>query len=195
MRSVYLAIPVMIVLAIVQSTILPKFPVLGFVPLLVLLVALAWGLLHTLEEGVAWAFIGGLLIDLFSVGPLGATSLALMAAVTAVILIQRNFPESRFVLPALLSFLATIIFWFVYLLLLRIFVPLIIGDPILGIDVLLAGSRAPGISADITQQYTINQATFGYGLLMAFGHGLLVLPIYWIIYTAERLLIPRRVEI
>ena len=195
MRSVYLAIPIMLVLAIVQSTVSPKFPVLGFVPLPVLLVALAWGLLHTLEEGVVWAFVGGLFVDLFSIGPLGATSLALMAAVTAVILIQQNFPESRVLLPIMLSFLASLIFWFVYLLLLRIFVPLIIGDPALGIDLLLQGSRAPGLTADITQQYNINQTTFGYGLLLAFGHGLLVLPIYWIIYTAERLLRPRRVEI
>jgi rod shape-determining protein MreD len=185
----------MLALAIVQSTVLPKFPMLGFVPLPVLLVALAWGLLHTLEEGVVWAFVGGFFVDLFSIGPLGATSLALMAAVAAVILIQQNFPESRVLLPIILSFLASVVFWFVYLLILRIFVPFIESDPALGLDALLESSRAPGLSADITQQYNINQTTFGYGLLLAFGHGLLVLPIYWIIYNVERLLLPRRVEI
>lgn len=185
----------MLVLAIFQATVLPKFPILGFVPLPVLLVALAWGLLHTLEEGVAWAFVGGIFIDLFSIGPMGSTSLALMAAVTAVIFIQRNFPESRVLLPVILSFLASLIFWFVYLLVLRIFVPFIMNNQALGIDVLLDSSRAPGLSADITRHFNINQATFSYGLLLAFGHGLLVLPVYWLIYSAERLLIPRRVEI
>lgn len=195
MRSVYLSIPIMLVLAIVQSTVLPKFPILGFVPVPVLLVSLAWGLLHTMEEGVAWAFVGGLFVDLFSVSPLGATSLALMAAVAAVIFIQRNFPDSRVLLPIILSFLASLIFWFVYLFLLRIFVPFIIGNDALGLDLLIQSSRTPGLSADITQFYTINQATFGYGLLLAFGHGLLVLPIYWLIYSTEKLLGPRRVQI
>jgi len=195
MRSVYLSIPIMLLLAIVQATILPKFPVLGFVPLLVLLVAVAWGLLHTLEEGVAWAFVGGLFVDMFSIGPIGATSLATMAAVAAVILIKRNFPESRVLLPILLSFLASIIYWFVYMLVLRVVVPFIIGDPELGINLLLQGTSTPGLAADITQHYSINQATFGYGLLQSFGHGLLVLPVYWIIYTIERLISPRRIEI
>lgn len=195
MRSVYFAIPIMLLLAIIQATVMPKFPVLGFVPLLTLLVALAWGLLHTIEEGVVWAFIGGFFVDIFSITPIGATSLAMMAAVAAVIIIKRNFPESRVLLPIILSFTATLIYWFVYLLMLRIAVPFIIGDPALGIDQLLRGTSVPGLSADITSLYTINQTTFGYGLLLAFGHGLLVLPIYWIIYTVERLLTPRRVEI
>jgi rod shape-determining protein MreD len=195
MRSVYFAIPIMLLLAIIQATVMPKFPVLGFVPLLTLLVALAWGLLHTIEEGVAWAFIGGLFVDIFSITPIGATSLAMMAAVAAVIIIKRNFPESRVLLPIILSFTATLVYWFVYLLILRIVVPFIVGDPALGIDQLLRGTSVPGLSADITSFYTINQTTFGYGLLLAFGHGLLVLPIYWIIYTVERLLTPRQVEI
>lgn len=195
MRSIYLAIPIMLLLAIIQATVMPKFPILGFVPLLTFLVALAWGLLHTIEEGVAWAFIGGLFVDMFSVTPLGATSLAMMAAVAAVILINRNFPESRVLLPIILSFTATLVFWFTYLLILRIAIPGIVGNPALGIDQLLRGTSSPGLSADITSLYTINQTTFGYGLLLAFGHSLLVLPVYWIIYTIERLLTPRRVEI
>lgn len=195
MRSVYLSIPLMLLLAIIQATILPKFPILGFVPLLALLVALAWGLLHTLEEGIAWAFVGGLFVDLFSIGPIGATSLAMMAAVAAVILIQRNFPESRVLLPILLSFLASFIYWSVYLLILRLVVPIIIGAPELGLNLLLQAPGTPGLAADITQQYNLNQATFGYGLLQSLGHALLVLPVYWIIYTIERLIRPRRVEI
>jgi rod shape-determining protein MreD len=195
MRSIYLAVPIMLVLAIIQASVLPKFPILGFVPLPVLLVSLTWGLLHTLEEGVAWAFVGGLFVDLFSIGPMGSTALALMAAVAVVVFIKRNFPESRVILPIILSFLASLIFWFVYLLVLRLFVPLIVGDTALGIDVIITSRRAPGVSADINQYYNMNQATFDYGLLLAFGHGLLVLPIYWLIYSAERLLVPRRVEI
>jgi rod shape-determining protein MreD len=195
MRSIYFSIPIMLLLAIFQATIMPKFPVLGFVPLLTLLVALAWGLLHTLEEGIAWAFVGGLFVDIFSISPIGATSLAMMAAVAAVILIKRNFPESRVLLPIILGFLATFVFWFVYLLLMRIAVPIIIGDPALGLNLLFQGTSAPGLAADISSGYGLNQINFGYGLLLAFGHALLLLPVYWVIYTVERYMAPRRVEI
>lgn len=185
----------MLLLAIFQATVMPKFPVLGFVPLLTLLVALAWGLLHTLEEGIAWAFVGGLFVDMFSITPVGATSLAMMAAVAAVILIKRSFPESRVLLPVILGFLATFVFWFIYLLTMRIAVPIIVGDPALGLNLLFEGTSAPGLAADISSGYGINETTFGYGLLLAFGHALLLLPVYWVIYTIERFLKPRRVEI
>ena len=77
----YAAIPLMAVLAILQTAVLPRFPIAGLEPQLVFLVALAWGLLRGLEEGLVWAFIAGLWLDLFSMTPLGLSSLAFMAAV------------------------------------------------------------------------------------------------------------------
>ena len=59
--TIYLAIPVMLVLAVVQTAVLPRFPIFGLVPLLPFLVALAWGLLRGMNEGIVWAFVGGLL--------------------------------------------------------------------------------------------------------------------------------------
>jgi len=45
-----------------------------------LLVVLAWSIVRGVDEGVVWGFIGGLIIDLLSGGPLGATALALVLA-------------------------------------------------------------------------------------------------------------------
>ena len=45
----YVAIPLMAVLAILQTAVLPRFPIAGLEPQLVFLVALAWGLLRGLE--------------------------------------------------------------------------------------------------------------------------------------------------
>jgi rod shape-determining protein MreD len=42
------------------------------------LVVLAWAIVRSVDEGLVWGFIGGLLIDLRSGGPLGATALALV---------------------------------------------------------------------------------------------------------------------
>ena len=77
----YAAIPLMAVLAVLQTAVLPRFPIAGLEPQLVFLVALAWGLLRGLEEGLVWAFIAGIWADLFSLTPLGLSSLAFMAGV------------------------------------------------------------------------------------------------------------------
>lgn len=44
----------MIVLGVVETAVLPHFPILGSTPQLALLVALAWGLLFGMEEGAVW---------------------------------------------------------------------------------------------------------------------------------------------
>jgi len=45
-----------------------------------LLIVLVWAFVRNVDEGLVWGFIGGLVIDLLSGGPLGATALALSAA-------------------------------------------------------------------------------------------------------------------
>ena len=91
----YAAIPLMAVLAIIQTAILPRFPIAGVEPQLLFLVALAWGLLRGLDEGLVWAFIAGIWVDLFSLTPVGLSSLAFMAGVAAPILLQPMLPPRR----------------------------------------------------------------------------------------------------
>jgi rod shape-determining protein MreD len=45
-----------------------------------LLVVLAWSLVRSVDEGLVWAFVGGLIVDLLSGGPLAGTALALLGA-------------------------------------------------------------------------------------------------------------------
>lgn len=45
-----------------------------------LLVVVIWTVVRGLDEGLLWAFIGGLILDLLSGGPLAGTALALLAA-------------------------------------------------------------------------------------------------------------------
>jgi len=47
-----------------------------------LLVVFVWSFVRSLDEGVVWAFIGGLIIGLFSGEPWGAHALALLVAAT-----------------------------------------------------------------------------------------------------------------
>lgn len=119
--SIYIAIPLMMVLSLLQTAVMPYFTIADLSPQLPLLVALAWGYLHSVDEGVQWAFVGGLAIDLFSMTPLGVTAISYLLAVTAVVWIQKEFPPSHFLLPAVLAAVATIIFLLCDLILLRLF--------------------------------------------------------------------------
>jgi rod shape-determining protein MreD len=119
--SIYVAMPLMIVLAIIQTAVLPLFPSMALMPQVPLLVILSRGLLRGVNDGVLWAFVAGISLDLFSASPLGLTSLALMAAILIVIWIGRVLPPNRLLLPTLLCGLATIIWQLLYLLLLRLF--------------------------------------------------------------------------
>lgn len=164
-NSIYIALPLMALLSIVQSAVLPRVPVFGLVPQILFLLALAWGLLRGLEQGLVWAFIAGIFVDLFSITPLGLTSLAYMLGIGAVILLQRILPPHRLLMAALLSMLATVIYLLVYFVTLRFF--------------------GFGMSIDTLLET----------LPVAVLHGILILPIYVLMQAIIKQLQPRRVEL
>ncbi len=163
--SIYLAIPLMLLLGLVETAVLPHFPILGTTPQLAFLVALAWGLLYGVEEGAVWAFFAGVFTDLFSISPVGVSSLAFMVAITAVIWTTQALPASRLLLPVALAGLATVISFIVELVLLRLF----------------------GTIADFQSIILLPNI-----LLL---HILAILPIYWLLYFINRTVRPRRVQL
>ena len=163
--SAFLALPIMAVLTILQTAALSRFPVLGVVVSLPFLVALAWGLLRGVNEGVIWAFIAGFFLDLFTVAPAGGLALTYMIAIFAVCLINEALPVNRFVIPMILAALATTIQWLLYAIFLGLF----------GYNALV---NFPTSLASLV-------------LLQTF----LILPIYWLLYMVQRTMRPRVVEI
>lgn len=163
--SVYVAIPLMALLAILQSGLLEHFPLFGLTPQLPFLAALAWGLLHNVEEGALWAFVAGFFVDLLSLTPMGVSSLAWMTAVVIAVLIAQRFPTSRFLIPMLMGGLASLIA------LLLTIVLLWISD---------YRSALVGLTGLLP---------------LAILQAVLILPVYWLTYTIERTVRPRQVEI
>ena len=163
--SIYLAIPLMLVLGLVETAVLPHFPIFGISPQLAFLVALTWGLLYGIEEGAVWAFIAGICTDLFSITPVGVSSLAFMVGITAVIWATQALPASRMLLPLVLAGLATVISFIIEVVLLRLF------GTITNFQIL---TILPNI------------------LLL---HLLAILPIYWLFYLINRAIRPRRVQL
>lgn len=111
----YLMIPLLLLLAVVQSTTANRFQLGGVKPDLVLLMVIAGTILYGPRSGILWAFVGGVAIDLFSGGPLGASSLAMMAAVLVVGIGHRPLSRYNPLVPLTAAMLGTLVYASVYL--------------------------------------------------------------------------------
>ena len=82
------------VAALIQSSILP-FTAAGGAGLdLVLVLAVVWTMTVGLDGGLVWAFLGGLIIDVLLMRPLGLTAFVLLLAVGAAWLVGRVSPRA-----------------------------------------------------------------------------------------------------
>src|SRR5450759_3318029 len=82
------------VAALIQSSILP-FTAAGGAGLdLVLVLAVVWTMTVGLDGGLVWAFLGGLIIDVLLMRPLGLTAFVLLLAVGAAWIVGRVTPVS-----------------------------------------------------------------------------------------------------
>lgn len=117
--NLYLPTTVLAVAVLIQITLLPHFTVAGVHPDLVMLLAVAWSLLRGPVEGVAWGFLGGLLLDLFSAAPFGVFTLALMAVCFVSGLGEGAIFRQNIILPLVATLGATLLFHLTALVLLR----------------------------------------------------------------------------
>ncbi len=77
------------VAALIQATVLPFAPAGGGGLDLVLVIAVVWTMALGLEGGLVWAFLGGLVIDVLLMRPLGLTAFIDLLAVGAAWLVGR----------------------------------------------------------------------------------------------------------
>lgn len=121
LTTILVAIPLMALLTLVQAAVLPWLPVGQVLPSFPFLFALAWSLLSSFEEGLAWAFVGGLFMDIFTVGPAGGLTLSYMAGIVGSSLIQDALPSNRIVVVMVTTVVATTIQQLIYLLFMWLF--------------------------------------------------------------------------
>ena len=106
-RSIYLLLLGLILVVLVQATLLNRVRILGVQPDLLLVIVVCWSLLHGFQDGLLWAFAGGLGIDLVAGLPLGASPLALMPVALFSSLGRSSVYASNTWLPVLLVAAAT----------------------------------------------------------------------------------------
>ena len=111
----YLMVPLLLLCALLQSTTLARFKLAGVKPELVLLVVVIGAMVYGARSGVLWAFVAGIGLDLFSGGPFGASSLALMASALVAGLGHRPFSRFNLLVPLAAAALGTLAFAAVYL--------------------------------------------------------------------------------
>lgn len=159
----YLAIPILLLASAIQSAVFPQFRIASGQPDLVFLLVVLWSANAKLDEAIFWAFVGGMMQDLLSILPLGASSFMLLVIVFAI----TTFSEQIYRINILILLLFVVVGNLLYQLFLQ-FVLSIMGNGISLLDAL---------------QYVITPSLV-YNLII-------LIPLYIIIRIIQRA-IPRR---
>ncbi len=115
-----IGLPLLALAAVVQATVLARFPIFGGKIDLVLLLALSWTLIGEWQGGVLWGLMGGLSLDLLSGGPFGATAVSLITVAYLAGLSEGRFWRSHVLLPLATALLGSVLFHTITLSLLTI---------------------------------------------------------------------------
>src|SRR5574341_1576791 len=123
--NLYFVVPFLALLAVFQATAAPQIRIAGGSVNLLLLCVMSWEQIEARGEGYAWAFVGGVTVDLISGGPFGASILGLLAATFIANRLGGGLFRDRVLLPLVTAVAGTFAYNGVYVLVLRLFgVPL-----------------------------------------------------------------------
>lgn len=105
--------------ALLQATVAGHFAIRGNIAGLVLVLVIDWGILRGTDEGVLWAFIGGLALDVFSGWPFGTNTVALVIVASLVSLGEGTFMRTHALVPIGTVFAATVLYYAIALFILE----------------------------------------------------------------------------
>jgi rod shape-determining protein MreD len=116
----YLAIPLMLIVAVLQASLVPEIRIGEAGPDLALLIVISWTLLGGFEEGVYWAVAGGVLLDLLDGTPTGLTAAALVLVSFGASALFGKVGRNNVIFPPLAILAATVVYHGILIILLRI---------------------------------------------------------------------------
>jgi rod shape-determining protein MreD len=108
--TLYLAVPLLVVVAVLQASVISHLSLWGVFPDLPALVVVSWGLLRGAREGSLWGFVTGLAVDILSGGPFGAATLSLMMVGFVSGLARGSVFAGHLVFPVATMFLTTVLY-------------------------------------------------------------------------------------
>lgn len=130
--TVYIVIALLLLVAIVQTALIPYLSIWGIFADLPLLFVVSWSLLQGKRQGLLWGSIAGMCIDILSGAPFGAATLSLALVGFLAGLGQTTVFRYYMVLPLLTVFLATILYNILFLA-----ITAILGEPVAWLDSML----------------------------------------------------------
>jgi len=119
MDALYYLFGVLIfLLGLTQSTVLPHIRIAGVHPDLMLVLVVCWSMLRGFREGVIWALMAGIVLDLLSGAPFGMFTLSLVCAALLPGLGTANFFRSHVLMSLVFVSLGTVCSYAISLLML-----------------------------------------------------------------------------
>ena len=115
----YAALPLSLLLAIAQSTLVPHLEIFGVSPDLFLLLTISWVLVVGLGPGAVFGLLGGIVLDGLSGAPFGYVTLSLVVVVALAGLGELNVFQRAPFLPILMAGVGTLAQQSLLMLLLR----------------------------------------------------------------------------
>ncbi len=106
-----------LIAALLETSVFPELSIGGVKPDLILVFTVVVALIVAFEDALAWAFVGGLLVDALSGRPIGATTLALLVVTGLALLAGRVIGTPRLITVAIAVF---VLAWVYQVLLLAI---------------------------------------------------------------------------
>jgi rod shape-determining protein MreD len=132
--------------ALLESTIASRYQIVGAQLQITLVFAVAVTLIYGFEEGMAWAFVGGLCLDFFALRPLGSSVFELLIAVAITALAEPLLSRSRYLGCVTAVFAITPIFMVISAVTTGLLLP---SAPPLHLTSLVAGAVASAIVAAV----------------------------------------------
>ena len=151
---------------LLQVTLAPYIEISGVHPDLVLVLVVSWIVLRGLEEGLLWAFIAGVSLDMLSGAPFGVFTLTMLVVAWLVSLFHGRIFGSSIVLPLSLIFPLSLLFNGLALFLLAV-----LGRPIAWSDVF-----------------------FSKLVPVAIFNTMMMMPVFPLLYLLNRLRTPKRLS-
>lgn len=115
-----IAIPILIVLLIVQTAVVSHITLLQGSADLVLVALVAWGLQKRVQTALFWGLMGGLLVGYVSALPFGVIHVAYLLAVGLAMILRRRVWELPILAMLIATFFGTLIVHLVQILGLRV---------------------------------------------------------------------------
>lgn len=97
-----------VVLAFLQTTVVPMGRIIGITPDLVLVALFLWSAQREPREGLLWAFGVGIFVDFLTLTPLGTTALGYLPVAAIGWVGRSRFFQSGLLFPLLMTLVATV---------------------------------------------------------------------------------------